>query len=584
MTPDESSQPTIKHTQERWDFLRQHLHAILALALAVFAVFASFQAAGRYFENLAHLEDEQAFVWQAEVLARGKLTLPSPEYHDSFLYPFVIDHQGLRFGKYPLGWPAALSLGVRLDLRSWVNPILAGVSVWLTFLIGRRIFGKRTGLLAAGLTVISPFFLTISASLLSHPFGLALSGAAALGWLTAFAGMVEGQPLAAATRKRWGAAIICGLALGALAITRPWTALGIALPFGIHGISILLRGNQQERWRVLAVGALAAFLASLHLAWQWAASGDPFLNLYTLWWEYDRIGFGPGHGVREAGHTLEKAFNHAKYSFNGGFPDLFGWKSASLVFLPFGVWSVFRLSRQKQVGAILVGSMFPSLILVYLAYWVGSYVLGPRYYFEGLYSLTILSAAGILLLAGCLPRGKKEQAETEITRDPSGLNATSAKNSSHPVGAESRQRTGFLRGLIVSLIVAGLALYNLFFFLPGHLVSFKGLYGISRTYWEPFLAEEVQLATPALVIVHMKNKWVEYGTLLELANPLLDSPYIFVISKGEEQDEKVAAQYPERNVIHYYPPPYEEGIISPLGPLNFREVAPGVYRLENMPP
>ena len=141
----------------------------IALVLSLLAVVAAFLVADRIFENIAHLEDEIAYLWQAQAIAHGDLTLPSPPHPHSFLVPFVVDYKGLRFGKYPLGWPVLLGVGVRLGVRNLVNPLLAGLGVWLTYRLGKKIFGETVGLLAAGLTLTSPFFLVNSGSLLSHP-------------------------------------------------------------------------------------------------------------------------------------------------------------------------------------------------------------------------------------------------------------------------------------------------------------------------------------------------------------------------------------------------------------------------------
>ena len=73
--------------------------------------------ADRVFERMAHIEDEMAYVWQAQAIAGGHLTLPLRRQTKSFLVPFVVDYNGQRFGKYPLGWPAMLALGVRLGVR-----------------------------------------------------------------------------------------------------------------------------------------------------------------------------------------------------------------------------------------------------------------------------------------------------------------------------------------------------------------------------------------------------------------------------------------------------------------------------------
>ena len=158
----------------------------IALILSLIAVAASYWVAVRIFEGMAHIEDEVAYVWQAQAIAGGHLTLPSPSHEKSFLVPFVVDHNGQRFGKYPLGWPVMLAVGELLGVRPLVNALLAGFAVWLTYHLGKRIFGETVGLLAAGLTLTSPFFLMNSGSLLSHPFGLFLSAAFALSWLDAW--------------------------------------------------------------------------------------------------------------------------------------------------------------------------------------------------------------------------------------------------------------------------------------------------------------------------------------------------------------------------------------------------------------
>jgi hypothetical protein len=489
----------------------------IAVVLSLLGVLGAFLVHGRVFEYMAHVEDEMAYVWQAQAIAGGNLTLPSPPGERSFLVPFVIDHEGQRFGKYPLGWPALLAAGIRLGARSLVNPLLAGFGVWLTYLLGKRIFSETAGLLAAGLTVVSPFFLMNSASLLSHPLGLVLSAGFALSWLEAFARRPGSG--------RWSPVILASVAIGLLAITRPLTAVGVALPFAFHGSYLLLTGSRSVRKRLLVFAGIAFSISLLQFVWQYIATGSAFTNLYTLWWEYDRIGFGPGHGNLPEGHSLEQAIETTRQTLENGIPDLFGWQALSWIFLPFGVVALL-LNNRRRLDGVLVSSVFPSLVLVYLAYWIGAFLFGPRYYYEGFYSLTILSGAGIAWLAGWsyLP------GESWVRTKP-------------------YQR---LRSLAVVLFVSLLTLYNLFVFTPTRLRQMHGLYGVERAHIEPFLSQEAQQYTPALVVVHPERYWIEYGTLIELTNPYLDTPFIFVISRGESVDSSVIEAFPERNVFHYY--------------------------------
>jgi 4-amino-4-deoxy-L-arabinose transferase-like glycosyltransferase len=489
----------------------------LALFIVTLAIGLSALVTARIYEAVPHLEDEIAYVWQATLYADGQLSMPTPPQKASFLVPFVVDYEGQRFGKYPLGWPVLLSLGVRLGLRSWINPLLAGLAVWLVYRLGKKVFGETVGILGAGLLAVSPFFLLNTGSLLSHAFGLVLATAFALFWLDIFAYRQDDQP----SGKMWFKVFTLGLTLGVLVLSRPYSALGVALPFAIHGIYLLWRGNALVRQQLFAFAATVLLVSSLHFLWQYAVTGDPLLNPYTLWWEYDKVGFGPGVGRTESGHTLRLGWLNTRFSLRSGYSDLFGWGTFSWVFLPFGLLGLRRNWRGWMVAGI-----FPALLLVYLAYWVGSWLFGPRYYYEGLQSLALVSAVGIAWLAGwpVLP-GQAFPRFSGMKR---------------------------FRPLAVSAILGVLVALNLVYYLPLRLGMMHDLYGISRADLAPFQTQEAAGLTPALVIVHTP-RWMPYGALLEMASPDLSSPFIFAIGIGPKTDAALEAEFPERRILHYYP-------------------------------
>jgi len=505
------------------NLLRKHLADILALFLAVAGFLAASLVTQRVFEGIPHIEDEVAYVWQAKALAEGQLKVPSPAHPKSLLVPFVVDFQGERFGKYPPGWPAMLSIGILLGIRAWVNPLLAGLGVWLTYLLGKRHFSQIVGLLAAGLTVSSPFFLMNSGSLLSHPFGLVLSSLFALAWLEAFwkneAREVVKNP--ASEKRQWWYTILSALALGALILTRPMTALAVALPFGIHGLYLLFRSEKATRLRLLCFGLIAILFTGLFFLWQYSLTGDALLNPYTLWWSYDKVGFGPGHGRGDEGHTLSNAWLNLRNSIKAGKYDLFGWGAYSWLFLPFGLWA----TRRNPKG-LLLGSVVVSMVLVYTTYWIGATLFGPRYYYEGLYSLTLISAAGVAWLAGwpCNPN------QPYI----------------HYSGWHKA------RPILVCLILGILVGINLGRYTPMRLSEMRGLYNIELADQSPFNTPEAQAFTPALVIVHTK-RWMEYGALLDLEDPKFTSPFIFAWSIDPSTDASLANDFPDRSIYHYYP-------------------------------
>lgn len=486
----------------------------IALFMSLLAILAGFLVSDLVFERLAHIEDEMAYLWQAQVIARNQLSLPSPEQPKSFLVPFVIDYNGQRFGKYPLGWPVVLSFGVRLGIHYLINPLLAGIGLWLTYRLGKQVMSETVGLIAAGLTLSSPFFLMNSGSLLSHPLGLVLSAGFALAWIDAFTG--------SNSRSRWLATITSAAALGLLVLTRPLTAAAVAIPFALHGLYRLWRGDADTRKKLIVFGIIVLAFTSLHFLWQYAVTGDALKNPYTLWWDYDKIGFGPGHGHSPEGHTLDKARINTRFSLRAGWHDLFGWAGYSWLFLPAGI-----LAIRKNKRAWLLASVFISLVLIYIIYWIGSALFGPRYYYEGLYSLTLVSAAGICFLAGW-----------PLTA-----------NEPFPNYRDWRR----IRALGVTVLISLLIAANLLFYLPVRLGEMHGLYGISREHHKPFLTESAKELTPALIIVHTSGNWAEYGTLLELQTPFLDTPFIFIITRSPTIDQEVADNFPDRKVFHYYP-------------------------------
>lgn len=477
----------------------------LALATALAATVLSTMVALRLFEAIPHLEDEFAQLWQAEVMADGQLFLPSPPESGSFLVPFVVDHDGRRFGKYPPGWPAALALGAAAGTPWLVNPLLAGLGVWLIYLLGRRLLPPPLALLAAALAALSPFFLMLSGSLMSHNLSLALSAAFALAWFDLFI-----DPGRKAAQPSWLLVTVAAGCAGLLLLTRPLTAIGALLPFALHALWLLLR-RPETRTRLLAIAAGGLLVAALLPLWQYALTGDPWRNPYTLWWSYDRLGFGPGHGPVEGGHSLRHAYVNTRHSLRVGLHDLFGWPYLSWLFLPFG-W----LALRRNVGAWLLFAALPSLVLVYAVYWIGAWVLGPRYYFESLPGLTIASAAGAGWLAGWLP------------------------------GAVRRVKERRLAGCaLLALLVAA----NLIFYWPARLGELRGLYGIQATTLAPLQAAELE---GSLIFVDAQH-WSEYGNLLPLTPPFSERDVLVAWARGPGPNARVRAAFPDYRPFYYDP-------------------------------
>jgi len=166
-----------------------------------------------------------------------------------------------------------------------------------------------------------------------------------------------------------------------------------------------------------------------------------------------------------------------------------------------------------------------SLVVTYAFYWSGSWLFGPRYYYEGLFSLTLLSAAGIRAMAGYA----------------AGLESIKFN------GKQMQHRFPLTAALVVILMMT-----NLLYYLPARAATLTNLYGASRSDLALFSTPQALAATPALVFVHADN-WNDYHPLLELSNAYLDSPFLIAYSQGEAGDLILASQYPRHTVLHYYP-------------------------------
>ncbi|MFN2165148.1 MAG: glycosyltransferase family 39 protein [Anaerolineae bacterium] len=396
-----------------------------------------------------------------------------------------------RFSKNRL---AMLGLGVLGGVPWLVNPLLSALCLYLVYRLGSSLYDERTGLLAAVLGLFSPLFLVLSGSYLSHM--------ATLLWLLLFSLWFVWT---AQGRSRWFA-LGAGLALGLAFLTRSLTAVAFATPFALYSLVQVLRRRQPHWPHYLLVALGGGGLALLLPLYQWAVTGDPWLNPYLLWWPYDKLGFGSGIGAMPGGHSPYYAWINLKQDLSRTATDVLGWPALSWVPLLLGL--ALRPRRAKDWALL---APFACLVVAYLFYWIGSpaRLWGPRYYFEGFAGLWLLSALGLV-----------------------------------KVWDRGRQRTW-----IRVVLVAAVALFlgsNLAISVPDRLSQAHGFYGISRDQLQPI--EEADLHN-ALVIVYAE-RWLEYGAMLAEMSPMLDGDVVYARGDGPEADAAVIAAFPGRAVYY----------------------------------
>jgi 4-amino-4-deoxy-L-arabinose transferase-like glycosyltransferase len=440
-------------------------------------------------EQVPHLEDEVAYLFQAQVFAIGKLYVSSPFHPNCFFAPFVLDYEGRRFGKYTPGWPALLAIGVALGQPWWVNAAFASITVALVFRLGREMHEPLVGCVAAGLATLSPFLLILSGSLMSH--------ASCLAFFTLFLWCFWRSWSSGSSR--W--ALVAGLALGTAFAIRPFTAIGAAIPSAlIVGWRWIRYGEWKRLWFIgLGFAPLALTIPLTQAAW----TGDPLLSPYVLFWPYDRVGFGPGHGLLEGGNTVWAGLGSAVLSVGRLANCLLGWPALSLTF----VLLLFVLKPRLRQDLYLLATGL-ALILAYVAYWTNGDVFGPRYIYESSSALLVLSGAGIVRIVRKL---------------------------------EAQARTG------VVVLLALLTCTNLFVYLPWQFRQYHGLYGISARSKRILEASGLH---NALVIVRDDRGWKDYAVAFSLNKPTLDGDVVYA-SECPSLVNQLLAHFPGRAVYYF---------------------------------
>jgi 4-amino-4-deoxy-L-arabinose transferase-like glycosyltransferase len=492
--------------QRLWQVVR------LLIAAAAFGVVALVSQG--IFERVPHVEDEAAYWFQAQVFAEGRLSVPTPPEPQAYVSPFVIDMNGLRFGKYPPGFPLLLSLGMRAGAPWAVNALLAAASLWLLADLGRLLYSPAAGLLAAALGLSCPALLAESGSLLSHTAALALAVLFAWAFVRTHLAL-EGERRAGAWR--WG--LLAGLALGYLALTRPYDALGVGLPFGAVTLARLLAARRRGPagpgcWRRAGlVMGVAAILVGLLLPVYWhALTGQFTANPYLSIWGYDRPGFGPDVGV--GGYTLHDAWFNLRFNLQALATGLFGWPGyLNVLFL--GLACVLR---PRQRWNYLLLAWCASVIGLHTTYWFyGGHDGGfPRYYFVTLPALWLLSGRGVDLAALATRR---------------------------LLGRLSLRLGRVLPALALYPALVALVIYNGWVFLPPQLDVFRGRYGVTVAPLQPVQQAGLRRA---LVFVAGVQHWTDFAVFFAADSPTLDSTVVYAISGGAAQNQAVREAFPER--------------------------------------
>jgi hypothetical protein len=360
----------------------------LMIAICVFAFALLWYILYFVSDDMPHVPDSVLYVFQSKIFASFHLTAPAPpgSYPDVTSEAFSIFHphmdqvaDGRWFSHYPFGHPMFLALGQLVRVPSLVPPLLGAGSVALIYVIGRRIFGTPTGLLAAALLVVSPFFQMTASNYMSH-------NTAAFVILACLALYTWQLPL------RWPAMLGAGLCFGLLFNIRPLPAVAFMVPLAGLMAYDFVRAKTPLRSRVI----------------EYAAFAGGALIMFGLYLLYNKATTG---SFAESGYAEQGTFSDDTFGFAGTHTVAFGLQNQRQLlalmqlvadgwpaFVGFGIAMLPFLLGSRHRWDYFLGACFLSLAGMNIFYRNAAVMNGPRFWYESLPFLMLLTARGAFLL------------------------------------------------------------------------------------------------------------------------------------------------------------------------------------------
>jgi len=353
----------------------------LVIASAVFVFVFTNLFSYFVFNHIPHVHDEISYLFQAKIFRSGQLYVSSPCAKESFDFTHVINN-GKWYSQYTPGYPLLLLLGLLIGAPWLINPLFASLSIILFYYLGKEIYDRHVGIVAAVLGAVSIWFLLMSSTMMSHTSFLFFVSL----FLLFLFRSIKSPSVANG--------LIAGAALGLAILIRPYNIFFIAFPFLLYFAVKLLKDFRAKFKNALVFAVVVVISISILLVYNQITNGYPLRMGYVVSHGAEHgIGFGktgyvdyaytPFLGVKYFFENLKELNSH-----------LFGWPISSfLALLP--LLLIGKRNKESIKKDLILAACFFSLSAGMFIYW-GSYIfIGARMYFEIIPILLLLSAHGI---------------------------------------------------------------------------------------------------------------------------------------------------------------------------------------------
>ena len=471
-------------------------------------------------DGIPHIQDEIVYLFQAKIFAIGKLYAVPPKLKEFFDYEFVLNDDGKWYGKYFFGFPLLLSLGVIIGYPWIINPILGAISILVISLIGRELFGKETERFAPLLCLVSPFYLFMSSTYLSHTSTLLFSSIFILYFIKSL------------KANSWKYPLLSGAALGYCFNIRPYDSILIATPFLFYGIvSLVKKEIRMKHFFFFCLPIL--FFITISLFYNFILTGNVFQTPFNKYCPDDHLGFGRNVGLpylKEYGQGFFARMVNTKNNLQHTSQGLLGWPiiTFSLIFIPF-----FSKTRNKW-DWIFLASFF-LVVVGYIFYYIDGIAFGARYYFQTFTMLLILMVRGIIFI---------DEPLKKLASKISSQTILSANN-------------------ILPLLIFFLILRNLLFYVPERVLEYK------NRYWniDNVLEQKIKKAGIHNAVIFVKSGNFKkgeaapnyYGTGFIMNSPDLDTDIIYARDLGDEKNKELMKEFSKRKFFRFI---YNKSLIT----------------------
>jgi hypothetical protein len=492
---------------DRWD--------TLALLVAGASFAATLTVALVQFHGEPHILDASAYYFQAKIFASGRLSAAPPDDLAAFQGPFMLAGAGRWFAQYAPGTSALLALGMLAGAPWIIEPLLGTLALWGVYRLGKLLYNAPTGLLALVLGALSGFYIYIAATYLSHAVALFFAVYCLL-FFARFDKFGRNVDLALA--------VTCACALF---LTRELSGLVIG---GATAAFVLVTNRRalMGEWRRWLSGALLATLAlvvtiNVYILYNALQTGDPLTAPRAVFNPADRYGFGEGIGFYGQ-HTLAAGMVVLDQLLTSLLTTLYGWPFyLTLALLP----CAYLMRRRVTRWDVFFGAMIVLLLALQVGYFYHGIYLGPRYLYEALPFLLLLTARGATGLAAA-----------------SGLAARWAWAAIH-LALTKRTATVAGRLAVAGMLIALIAC-NTLYYLPRQVTLRANYSGLPI--WEPVDVGAIYAFQQPRALVVTDDRAIYSYVLFPLNDPNLTDQTIYAFAATSDDRAALQAEFPERTI------------------------------------